>query len=102
MIHLGDRLGLYRAMNGAGPLSAAELADRTGLHERWLLEWLRSQAAANIVDSRDGVTFELGPEAACVLAEEQSSLWFAAGAFHGSAAAPEVVDRLVEAFRTGV
>ncbi len=38
MMHIGDRLGLYEAMAGLGPLSAAELAESTGLHERWLLE----------------------------------------------------------------
>ena len=42
LIHLGDRLGLYRALDGAGPVSAREFAERTGLHERWLLEWLRA------------------------------------------------------------
>lgn len=102
MVHLGDRLGLYRAMAGAGPLSAADLADRTALNERWLQEWLRCQAAAGLIDSSDGETFALSPEAACVLADEQGSVWFAAGAFHGSVAAPETVDRLAEAFRTGV
>src|SRR5579875_3180789 len=49
MIHLGDRLGLYRAMAGAGRLTADHLAERTGLHARWLLEWLRSQAAAGLI-----------------------------------------------------
>jgi 2-polyprenyl-3-methyl-5-hydroxy-6-metoxy-1,4-benzoquinol methylase len=102
MIHLGDRLGLYRAMDGAGPLSAAELAARTGLQERWLLEWLRSQGAAGLLDTPDGDTFSLGAEAAAVLADEDSSLWFAAGAFHGGAATPDVVDALADAFRTGV
>lgn len=102
MIHLGDRLGLYRALAGAGALSAAELAARTGLQERWLLEWLRGQAAGGLLDSPDGETFELGPEGAAVLADETSSLWFAAGAFQGGAARPEVVDRLAEAFRTGI
>lgn len=38
MIHLGDRLRLYRALDGAGPVTAAELASRTGLTGRWLLE----------------------------------------------------------------
>jgi winged helix-turn-helix protein len=38
MIHLGDRLGLYRAMAGQGPMTAAGLAAATGLQERWLLE----------------------------------------------------------------
>jgi len=102
MIHLGDRLGLYQAMAGAGPLTAAELASRTELHERWLLEWLRCNAAAGLLDSFDGATFELSAEAACVLADERGSLWFAAGAFHGHAATPETADRLADAFRTGV
>ena len=102
MIHLGDRLGLYRDMVGAGPVTAAALASRTGLVERWVLEWLRSQAAAGLVSSDDGHTFELTPEGAAVLADEESSLWFAAGAFQGGVATPEVVDRLADAFRTGV
>jgi 2-polyprenyl-3-methyl-5-hydroxy-6-metoxy-1,4-benzoquinol methylase len=101
MVHLGDRLGLYRAMAGAGPLTARQLADRTDLHERWLLEWLRSQAAAGLLDTTDGLTFELTDEGAEVLADDESSLWFAAGAFHGNVAPPEVVDRLAGAFRDG-
>ncbi|HXW80484.1 MAG TPA: class I SAM-dependent methyltransferase [Acidimicrobiales bacterium] len=101
MIHLGDRLGLYRAMAGQGPMTAASLAARTKLHERWLLEWLRCHAAAHLVDTMDGEVFELSPEGAEVLANEDGSLWFAAGAFHGSVAPPEVVDRLAESFRTG-
>lgn len=102
MVHLGDRLGLYRALATAGPLTAADLAGRTALNERWLLEWLRCQAAAGLIDSKDGETFALTPEAACVLADEQGSLWFAAGAFHGYVASPETLDRLADAFRTGV
>jgi 2-polyprenyl-3-methyl-5-hydroxy-6-metoxy-1,4-benzoquinol methylase len=102
MIHLGDRLGVYRAMDGAGRLDAAGVAERTGLHERWLLEWLRSQAAAGLLETDDGASFELAPEAAAVLADEDGSLWFAAGAFQGSVAPPEVVDRLAESFRTGI
>ncbi|HET6965305.1 MAG TPA: methyltransferase domain-containing protein [Acidimicrobiales bacterium] len=102
MIHLGDRLGLYRAMAGAGPLTAGELAAASGLHERWLLEWLRSQAAAGLLTTADGERFELPAEAVPVLVDESESLWFAAGAFNGGVAPPEVVNRLAEAFRTGV
>ena len=40
MIYLGDRLGLYRALWRRAPLTSEELAARTGLHERWLREWL--------------------------------------------------------------
>jgi SAM-dependent methyltransferase len=101
MIHLGDRLGLYRALAGAGRLDADALAERTGLHPRWLLEWLRGQAAAGLVRSEDGETFELPPEAVPVLVDDRSSVWYAAGAFTGAAAAPDVTDRLAEAFRTG-
>ncbi len=102
MIHLGDRLGLYRAMVGAGPVDAAELAAQTDLAERWVREWLLSQAAAGLVRSNDGEHFELPPEAVPVLADDRTSLWFAAGAFHGYSASPEVVDALAEAFRSGV
>ena len=102
MVHLGDRLGLYKAMRRAGRLNATDLAARTGLHPRWILEWLRSQASAGLVDTEDGDSFELTDVAAQVLADEDDSLWFAAGAFTGGAATPEVADRLADAFRTGI
>src|SRR5215472_3964805 len=102
MIHLGDRLGLYRSMAGAGPMKAAELASVTGLQERWLLEWLRGQAAAGLIESDDGETFELSRDGRAVLADSEDSLLFAAGAFRGAVAAPEVVDRLAEAFQSGI
>ena len=101
MIHLGDRLGLYRAMWETGPLTSSELAERTGLHERWLREWLRGQAAADLLRSDDGETFELTPEGAEVLANEGGSLFFAAGAFAGGMS-PDFVDSLADAFRTGI
>jgi len=101
MIHLGDRLGLYKTMAGTGPVSAAQLAAASGLHERWLLEWLRGQAAAGLIDSADGAVFELSDEGAAVLADREGSLLFAAGAFNGGVAPPEVVDRLADAFSTG-
>ena len=70
MIHLGVRLGIYRALDGAGAVTSVDLAVATGLHERWLREWLRSQAAAELLVTGDGETFELEPEAALVLARE--------------------------------
>ncbi|MDX1384858.1 MAG: class I SAM-dependent methyltransferase [Thermoanaerobaculia bacterium] len=101
MIHLGDRLGLYRALEGAGPLTAAELAAMTGLNERWLLEWLKGQAAAKLLAYHGDERFELTPTGAAVLADEDGSLAFAAGAF-GGGFSRRVVDGLAEAFRTGV
>lgn len=101
MIHIGDQLGLYRALGGAGPVTAEELASRTGLQERWLLEWLRGQAAAELLDYHEGDRFELSDVGALVLANEKDSLAFAAGAF-GAPMGPDIAERLVDAFRTGI
>jgi SAM-dependent methyltransferase len=101
MIHIGDRLGLYQALDGMGPVTAAQLAAATGLQERWLLEWLRGQAAARLLNYHDGDRFELTPVGAAVLADETGSLAFAAGAFSGQTP-PATVDKLVDAFKTGV
>ena len=101
LIHLGDRLGLYRALDGAGVVTAEALGHATGLHERWLLEWLRGNAAAGLLHSDDGLTFELRPEGAAVLAREHDSLRFAAGAFTAPLD-PSVVDDLADAFRSGI
>ena len=73
MVSLGDRLGLYRALDGAGPITSAELAERAGCAERYVREWLGSQVAAAYVDY-DPVaeTYELPPEHAAVLADPDS------------------------------
>ncbi|NNE72144.1 MAG: methyltransferase domain-containing protein [Acidimicrobiales bacterium] len=100
MIHLGDRLGLYSTMAGAGPMTSDAVADATGLHERFVREWLYGQAAAGLLDHVDG-TFELTDVGAEVLAHEADSLAFAVGAFRGGTE-PAVVDQIAEAFRTGI
>ena len=71
MIHLGDKLGLYRALaSAAGPSTSAELAAGSGLDERWVREWLHNQAAARIVSTDDdGATFSLTPEGVAVLVD---------------------------------
>src|SRR5207237_10228169 len=69
MIHLGNKLGLYRALAGAGPLTSAQLATRAGAAERFVREWLLQQAASGIVESCGDDTFELGPESAMVFAD---------------------------------
>ncbi len=99
-VHLGDRLGLYKAMAGAGPLRAAELAERTGLHERWLLEWLRAQAAAELLETEDGNVFELAPESVPALADDGHRA-FAAGAF-SEPRPPDVMEGIYDSFRTGL
>ena len=49
MVSLGDKLGLYRAMAGGGPLSSQEVARRSGCGERYVREWLNAQVAGGYV-----------------------------------------------------
>jgi 2-polyprenyl-3-methyl-5-hydroxy-6-metoxy-1,4-benzoquinol methylase len=101
MIYLGDRLGLYRALQGTGPLTSEELARKTGLHERWVREWLQGQAAAGLLDYTGDGRFALSPEAALVLADE-NSLLFLAGGFCALPQQMAVLERLPEAFQSGL
>ncbi|MEU4423835.1 class I SAM-dependent methyltransferase [Actinoplanes sp. NPDC024001] len=66
MTVLGDRLGLFKAMTGAGPLTADKLAAQTGLHPRLVTEWLRQQAVSGYLTT-EGDTFELPLEHALAL-----------------------------------
>ena len=101
MVHLGDELGLYKAMAGAGALSAADLAGRTGCDRRYVQEWLNNQAAGGYVAYHaDRDAYELPPEQALALADEDSPV-FLPGGFAGIAAAWAGADRYIEAFRTG-
>jgi SAM-dependent methyltransferase len=101
LTHLGHRLGLYRAMAAAGPVTPAELAVRTGTHERYLREWLGNQAAGGYVtyDPTTG-SYELPPEHAMVLTDDDSPVHMVAG-FEQMAAVWAVEERLETAFRSG-
>jgi 2-polyprenyl-3-methyl-5-hydroxy-6-metoxy-1,4-benzoquinol methylase len=101
MICLGDRLGLYRALAEAGAVTSEELARRTGLHERWIREWLHAQGAARVLEYRGEGRFALSPEGAAVLAEEDHPA-FGCGMFSSLPDTIAVVDRLHESFRTGL
>jgi 2-polyprenyl-3-methyl-5-hydroxy-6-metoxy-1,4-benzoquinol methylase len=71
MAYLGDRTGVFAAMDGAGPLASDELAAKTGLHPKYLHEWLGSVSAAGYVTFHShNETFELTPEQALVFARE--------------------------------
>jgi len=102
MVHLGDQLGLYVAMRRMGrPVTSAELAVETGLAERWVREWARNQAAAKLISSEDGDTFELSPEAAAVLANPDHPA-YGMGMFHRLPQTMRALDEVKESFRTGV
>ncbi|GIW41829.1 MAG: SAM-dependent methyltransferase [Candidatus Binatia bacterium] len=100
-IYLGDRLDLYRALDGAGSVTSSELAEKTGLSERWVREWLRAQAAAGLVRYDGSERFSLAPEAAWVLAKETSPA-FLAGGFAQLPALLGVLEKLPQSFRTGL
>lgn len=98
---LGHRLGLWAAMRGAGPLTSAELAQRTGTRERYVTEWLNAQAAGGYVayDAKQR-TYELPPEQAMVLADTDSPV-FLPGGFDVLAAMWAATERMADAFRSG-
>lgn len=98
--YLGDRLGLYTALADLGPATSEELAGKTGLHERWVREWLRQQAAVGILE-HEGGRFLLPPEAEQIYAREDSP-FFGAGLFQNVMGLLGTVDGLEESFRTGV
>ena len=76
IILLGNRLGLYKAMADCQPVSPAELAQRTGLHERYVREWLNANAASGYVTyDAASKTFTLPPEQALALAVEDSPVY---------------------------
>jgi SAM-dependent methyltransferase len=101
LIHIGDKLGFYKAMAGAGPLTPAELAQKTGTAERYVREWLGNQAAAGYVDYDPATKrFSMNEEQAFCLANEESPT-FIAGGFDSVAAVWANEPKFVEAFRTG-
>jgi SAM-dependent methyltransferase len=98
---LGDKLGLYRALNGAGPVTAATLAEQTGTNQRLIQEWLNAQAASGYVkyNPADG-TYELPAEQAMALAVEDSPV-FLAGGMDVLAAMIRGDEKVAEGFKNG-
>lgn len=109
---LGDRLGLFVELGANGPATAAELAGRTGLAERYLREWLLAMAAAGYITyqgdapgaedpgSKRAARYGLSAEQAEAFTNPDSP-GYVTGAFQNLTAATRAVDRLTEAFRTG-
>lgn len=97
----GDRLGLFRAMAGAGPLTPDELARKTGTHPRIIREWLAAQAAGGYIsyNAADG-TFTLPAEHALALTDESNPAYIAGG-YQTLAGLFKDEERIIEVFRTG-
>jgi 2-polyprenyl-3-methyl-5-hydroxy-6-metoxy-1,4-benzoquinol methylase len=101
LIHLGDKLGLYKALAAHGPQTPGELAKNTSTSERYVREWLSCQAAGGYVtyDPASG-KFYLTEEQAFAMADENSPA-FMPGAFQVALAATKAEDQLTERFKTG-
>ncbi len=100
MVVIGDKLGLYKAL-APEPLTATELSEKTQTDERYVREWLSSQAAGGYVQyDRKSQKYGLTTEQAFALAIEESPA-FIPGAFVLATGALAAVERLTDAFRTG-
>jgi SAM-dependent methyltransferase len=101
LCYIGDRLGLFKAMMNAGPLTVDQIAAKAGLNERYVREWLGAMAAAGYVEY-DGKadTYLLTPEYAAALADEDSP-FFIASYFQMAQAAVTVAPKVAEAFQNG-
>jgi 2-polyprenyl-3-methyl-5-hydroxy-6-metoxy-1,4-benzoquinol methylase len=101
LVGIGDRLGLYKALAGAGGLTPAALAARTGTHERYVREWLSAQAAAGYVDYDPATgTFALNEAQTLAFADESSPAHFLGG-FQVVRAMFKDLDTVTDAFRSG-
>lgn len=95
---VGDQLGLYRALREISPATSTDLAEKTGLHERWVREWLYQQACAGLIDYvEEKDAFLLCEEAAAVLVDQDLT-----GMFEAVVALYGGVDHLPESFRSGL
>ena len=100
MVVIGEKLGLYKAL-APGAMTSAELAAKTGTDERYVREWLASQAAGGYVTYDDATKkVSLTEEQAFTLANEDSPAYLP-GAFELALGSLAAVPRMAEAFRTG-
>ena len=100
MVVIGERLGLYKTLAN-GPVTSAELAARTQTDERYVREWLASQAAGGYI-TYDAQTnkFSLTEEQAFTLANENSPAYLP-GAFELALGSLAAVPRIADSFRNG-
>lgn len=103
--YLGLRLGLYRALDAGGPATAADLAARAGIDQRYAREWLEQQAVAGVLEvasdpaGHDDRAYGLPLGYRDVLVDELNPYYVAPLAY--AAGVGGVLPQLVEAYRTG-
>ncbi|WP_129976889.1 class I SAM-dependent methyltransferase [Rhodococcus sp. Q1] len=101
LVLIGTELGLWRALDAAGPVTSEQLAARTGIRERYLREWLSAETASGYLTyDPDAGTFTLAPEHAMALAREDSPVYMAGG-FHLIGSVYKDRRRIAERIRAG-
>jgi SAM-dependent methyltransferase len=101
LIAIGEKLGLYKAMAGAGQITSAHLAEKTGTTERYVREWLNAQAASGYVNYHAATnSYSLSPEQAFTLADDESPVYLP-GFFLAAVSAARDVDKVLKAFTSG-
>jgi 2-polyprenyl-3-methyl-5-hydroxy-6-metoxy-1,4-benzoquinol methylase len=101
LAYIGQKLGLYKAMAGDGPVTPAELAQKTSTNERYIREWLINQAAGGYVDyDTASGRYSLSPEQAAALTDEASP-FYVGGGFYVVKAMTAAVSRIENAFKNG-
>ncbi len=105
-VHIGDRLGLYAALDAGGPQTSAELAARAGVDERYCREWLEQQAAAAVleVDAASAPAAQrrfLLPEGHREGLLDPDSLLYAGAMARVGMGVLHPLDAMIDAFRTG-
>jgi SAM-dependent methyltransferase len=101
MVVIGEKLGLYKELGASGPLTSSELAAKTGTDERYVREWLASQAAGGYVNYDEPTSkYRLTEEQAFALSNEESPA-YVPGAFQLALGALRAVPRISDSFRSG-
>jgi SAM-dependent methyltransferase len=98
---VGDRLGVFKAIEDGVPRTSTQLAERTGLNERYLREWAATMAASGYLDyNASDETFRMNAEQAMVFAHEDNT-FFMGGGFQYAVACYRQLPKLMESFKHG-
>jgi 2-polyprenyl-3-methyl-5-hydroxy-6-metoxy-1,4-benzoquinol methylase len=101
LVMLGGQLGLWKAMAGAGPLTAAGIAERSGVRERYVREWASAQAASGYLEYDPATdAFALPPEQAMAFADEESPVYLLGG-YNVISSTYKDREKIAERLRTG-
>jgi ubiquinone/menaquinone biosynthesis C-methylase UbiE len=101
MTNIGHKLGLYKAMAGAGEITALQLANKTNTHERYVKEWLNNQTAGSyVIYNEQTDSYQLPDEHVPILADENSTV-FLVPALEVAASLWADEDKIIDVFKSG-